>query len=69
MRVGDLVKVVHPGGLFGPINQTGSDIIGLILRPPNEVSVVEVYWLRQDFLLPRYIHIEEIEVVYRVDKD
>lgn len=69
MRVGDLVKVVHPGGLFGPINQTGSDIIGLILRAPNEVSVVEVYWLRQDFLLPRYIHVEEIEVVYRANKD
>ena len=65
MTRGDLVRVVHPGGLFGPVSS--SEIIGVILEPPNEVSVVKVYWFcgRHFDSLPTYIHVEEIEVFRR----
>lgn len=63
MNVGDIVKVVHPGGLFGPSNNC--DAFGVILEPPNEVSIVRIYWFYSNYTqsLPSYMHIEEVEVV------
>ena len=61
MISGDLVSIVHPGGLFGPINTPM--ILGIVVEPPNEVSVVKVFWFcDKSFELPTYIHVEEIEV-------
>ena len=69
MNQGDLVKVVHPGGLFGPMN-TSSEIVGIVVEPPNEVSVEKVIWFcgRHIESLPTYIHVEEIEVIRRAEE-
>ena len=69
MIVGDLVTVVHPGGLFGPNNNYG--VLGVVVEPPNEVSIVKIYWFCGNYghSLPSYIHIEEVEVVRDVGKN
>lgn len=68
MKTGDIVRVVHPGGLFGPAN--APEVMGIVVEPPNEVSVVGIFWFSgSDYNLPTYIHVEELEVVYRVHKN
>lgn len=69
MNLGDLVRVAHPGGLFGPNNNY--EVLGVVVEPPNEVSIVKIYWFCGNYghSLPSYIHVEEVEVVRDVKKN
>lgn len=54
---------MKPGSLVTPCFAYGFNRLGIVTSPPNDASIIEIYWICDNDVLPRYLHVEEVELV------